>query len=121
MKLVLGGHSLDRGQRRAVRLDRENGARLHGLAVDVDRASSAVGRVATDVCARKPQVIAYRMDQQQAGLHFQGVLDAVHVQADGNRSTHASPFQVCRADATILQAPRPWKETTYRQRCASTW
>jgi hypothetical protein len=37
------------------------------------------------------------------------VLDAVDVQADGNGSTHASPFQVCWANATILHPLRRWE------------
>ena len=107
MQLVLGGEPLDRSQRRAVGLHCEHRARLHGQAVHVDRASSAVGRVAANVRPGQPEVIAYRMDQQQARLHLQVVLDAVDVQADGNGSTHASPFQVCwaRRDHTPTTMP----------------
>src|SRR5215213_3967349 len=43
---------------RALALHGEDGAGLHGFAVEVDDASAALARVATDVGAGEPQVLA---------------------------------------------------------------
>src|SRR5262245_7021211 len=49
-----------------VRLHGEDGAGLHGLAIDQDRARAAVRRVATNVRAGEPKLVAQKVHQQKA-------------------------------------------------------
>ena len=52
---ALARQPLDRGDRAPVRLDGQDGARLHRLAIDDHGAGAAMRRVAPDVRARQPQ------------------------------------------------------------------
>ena len=61
-------HSLDRRDLGAVGLDGEQRAGLDRLAVEVDGARAAVGRVAADVRAGEPERLAQEVDQEQAGF-----------------------------------------------------
>ncbi len=61
----------------AVGLHREDGAGLHRPAVQEDGAGAAVRRVAADVGAGEPQVLADEVDEQQARLDVGLVLLAV--------------------------------------------
>ena len=65
----------------AVGLDGEHRARLGALAVDVDRAGAAVARVAADVGAGQPEVVAQEVDEQEAGLD----IGLVGLAVDGDR------------------------------------
>ena len=77
---------LDRRDLRAVGLDAEDGARLHGLAVDEHRARAARGRVATDVRAGQAEPVAEDVDEQLARLE----LELVPRPVDGQRNvSHA--------------------------------
>ncbi len=58
VQLAVFGHALDRLQVLALGLDGEHRAALHRLAVDQDRAGAALARVAADVRAGQPQVVA---------------------------------------------------------------
>ena len=80
---------LDRRDLGAIGLDREHRARLDGVAVEVDGAGAAVRRVAADVGAGQPEVVAQSVDEQQAGLDLEVVLDAVDVQAHVHRAAHS--------------------------------
>ena len=62
------GHALDGPDLAAVGLDGEHRARLGALAVDVDGARAAVARVAADVGAGQPEVVAQEVDEQEARL-----------------------------------------------------
>src|SRR6476659_2126854 len=58
----LAGHPLDGLEFATIRLDGEHRARFRALAIDVDRAGAAVARVASDVSAGQPEVVAQEMD-----------------------------------------------------------
>lgn len=67
--LVLGrGQALDGGDAAPVGLDGQHGAGLHRLAVEVDRAGTARGGVATDVGAGEPEGLTDVVDEQRAWL-----------------------------------------------------
>ena len=57
---------------RAVRLDREHGARLHGFAVERHGACAADGCFAADVGPSEAGHFAQVMDEEHARLHFIG-------------------------------------------------
>ncbi len=84
MELAVRGHALDRGDLRAVGLHGQDRARLHGLAVQVDRAGAAVGRVAAHVGAGQTKLVAQGVDQQHTGLDLQLVLDSIDVETHRN-------------------------------------
>src|SRR5947208_2116084 len=68
MQLAVRGESFDRRQLLPVRLDCEQRAGLHGLAVQEDRAGAAGGRVAPDVRPRQPELLAQEVDEQLSRL-----------------------------------------------------
>jgi hypothetical protein len=59
---------LDRDDRGAVGLNREQGARLGASAVDEDRAGAALAGVAADVRARQIELLAQEVHEQQPRL-----------------------------------------------------
>src|SRR6476469_8327245 len=61
-------HPLDRPDVRAVGLDREHRAALHGLAVDGHGARPALAGVAADVGAGELEVLAEELDEHPSGL-----------------------------------------------------
>src|SRR2546426_5168853 len=71
-----------RGDLRALGLDREDGAGLHGLAIEQHRAGAAVGGVAADVRAGQAQVLAEQVDEKQSRLDLHAVRSAVDGQLD---------------------------------------
>src|SRR5262245_43523176 len=77
---------------------REHRARLDRLAVEPDRASAAVARVAAPVRAGQSQVVPQEMHQQQPGLDLTGHLDAV----DGHDDVHR--YRSPRPGATTARA-----------------
>src|SRR5437867_305550 len=77
------GDALDRGDARAIRLNREQRARLYGHAVDMYRAGSALARVASDVGAGQPQVRTQELGQALAGIDFRLDQGAVYNQLHG--------------------------------------
>src|SRR6266550_5365564 len=88
------GHPLDRPDLGAVRLDGEHRARLGALAVHVDRAGTAVARVAADVRTGEQEHIAQEVDEEQPGLDV-GFADlAVDGEADmlGRHARHSYAF-----------------------------
>ena len=68
VQVAAAGHALDRRDGAAVGLDGEHGARLHGVAVEMDGARAALGRVAADVGARQPEVLADDLDEEPPGF-----------------------------------------------------
>src|SRR5206468_790441 len=68
MELAVLLEALDGRDLMAVGLDREEGARLHGLPVEEHGARSTVARIAADVRSGHAQVLAQEMDEEQARL-----------------------------------------------------
>jgi hypothetical protein len=82
MPLPVRGEPLDRGHFAPVGLDRQHGAALDGLAVQVDRAGPAVGGVAANRGAGQTQPVTQIVDQQKTGFHLVLVRRAVHLHRD---------------------------------------
>mgnify|MGYP003345768960 CR=1 FL=1 len=66
-----------------IRLHREHGARLHGLAVQLDCAGPAQRCFTADMRAGQAQDIADVVDEEQPGLHLMGMGLAVDGDSDG--------------------------------------
>src|SRR5215813_12323795 len=62
--------ALDRVDRRSVRLNGQDRARLHGAAVEVHSARAALGRVATDMRTSDAEVIAQKVHEQLPGVNL---------------------------------------------------
>ena len=92
-----GRHALDRRDRVAVGLDREDRARLDRPAVELDGARPALAGVAADVRPGQPEVLAQRLDEQPSGLDHHLSLDAVHRQRD-LLSHHGEPPSEVRGE-----------------------
>src|SRR3954471_9338829 len=89
VQLAVRRETLDRRDLVAVRLDGEQRARLHRLAVEMDGASTAGRRVAADVRAGEVQLLAQRVDEELPGLDLELSANAV----DGDRDvSHCEPF-----------------------------
>ena len=82
-QLTVGGEALDRRDLRALGLNGEHHAALHGLAVHVHRARAAVAGVAADVRSGETEVVADEVDEQAAGRHVVLDLLAVDLERDG--------------------------------------
>src|SRR5262249_54236829 len=89
MQLAVLGQPFDRHDLGAVALDGEERARLHRLTVHDDGARAALARVATDVGAGEPDVLADVVDEQEAGLHL--VTDRLAVDRHLHWQFHVSP------------------------------
>ena len=81
-------HSLDGGDLRAGRLDREEEARADRQAVEPDRAGSADPVLAADMGARETEVVAEHVRQEPARLDATGEALAVDRELDGDRHLH---------------------------------
>jgi hypothetical protein len=77
MQRAFLAHSLDRLDLGTVRLGGEQRARLDRLAVEVDGARPAVGRVAADVRAGQAERFTQEVDQEQAGFDVGTLLRAI--------------------------------------------
>src|SRR5262245_8738985 len=64
MQLAVRREALDRRDLAAVGLDREHGARLDRVPVQLDRAGAADGRVAADLRTGEAEAVAKEVDQQ---------------------------------------------------------
>jgi hypothetical protein len=78
VQLTIVDHALDRGDFASVRLDREDCARLHTQSVEVHRAGTAAGRVASDQRADLAESLAQILHQQCSRLDVIAVGDAVN-------------------------------------------
>src|SRR5262245_28656730 len=65
MELPILFEPFDRHDLGAVCLDGKHGARLHGFFVENHRTGAAVRRVAADVRARQPELVAQEMNEEQ--------------------------------------------------------
>jgi hypothetical protein len=68
MQRAVFGEAFNGGDLRAVRLGREDIAGFDCAAVEVDGACAALGRIAADVRAGEPELIAKELHKQGAGL-----------------------------------------------------
>ena len=84
MELAIRLKAFDRPHLSAVRLDREDRAGFHRLAVEEDRARSAVRRVAANVRSGQAEVLSEEMDKQGARLYRGRPRGAVHGHVDVN-------------------------------------
>jgi hypothetical protein len=82
--LVLTGRAqaLDRVNRRAVRLDGQNRARLHGVAIQAHRASAALCGIASNVRAGNTEFPSQKVDKQLPGLDLGPPLFTIHRDGD---------------------------------------
>ena len=100
---VVAGQVLDRAHARAVGLDGEHHAALHGLPVELDRAGAAVAGVAADVRAREVEIVAHEVHEQPPCRNLALVRLAVDLDGDRPavaRLAHAHPFARCAAVST---------------------
>src|SRR5229473_322897 len=86
VQLAVLGHAFDRGDLRAVGLDGQHGAGLHGLAVQMDDAGPALARVAAHVRAGEPGQLADEVHEEEPGLDVMRVSDAI----DGHGRFHCA-------------------------------
>jgi hypothetical protein len=102
---------LDRRDLTAIGLDREDRARLHRVAVEMDGAGAAVGRVTTDVRPGQAELVAQRMHEQHSRLDLDVAGLAVDGQPYGDLLTHASPLRGGNglADPTPVRSPSQCK------------
>src|SRR5919109_1522491 len=91
MQFAVGRQALDRGYVAAVGLDREHGARLHRVSIEMDRAGAAHRRVAADLRAREVELVADEVDEQRPRLDLRLVADAVDRERD--RYHRVPPFR----------------------------
>jgi hypothetical protein len=68
MEFSVFRQSLDRGDLRAISLNREHGAGFDGLTVHMYDARAALAGVASDVCAGQIELIAKVVNQQRTRL-----------------------------------------------------
>jgi DNA repair ATPase RecN len=74
--------ALDRVNRRAVRLDGQDRARLHSVAVQAHRARAALGRIASDMRTSNAEFLAQKVNEQLPGLDLGPPLFTVHRDGD---------------------------------------
>src|SRR5439155_14804818 len=82
VELAVRGEAFDRRDLGAVGLHGEDGAGLDRLAVDQDRAGAAGGRVAADVRAGEPELLAEEVDEQLPRFDLRLMPRAVHGDRD---------------------------------------
>src|SRR5438309_10877843 len=115
MELAILLEPLDSRDRSLIGLNREHRARLHRAAVHENGARAAVGRIAADVRAGHPEVLAEEVDEKRARLDFDVVRDAVDGHADlegplptarGRRRLNSHDYFPPVARATALRIAR---------------
>ena len=74
MQLTVFRETLDSHDLSALGLNCEQSARLDGLAVEIDRASTAVGRLAADMTAGVPKLLAQHVNEQFPWFGKQSVM-----------------------------------------------
>jgi hypothetical protein len=80
--IIWPAQAFDRIDRRSVRLNGQDRARLHGSAVEVDSARAALGRVAADMRASDAEVIAQKVHKQPPRLNLSRPQLTVHSHGD---------------------------------------
>src|ERR671935_1685259 len=82
MEPAVLGEPFDRRDGMTVRLYREQGARLHRVTVQEDRARTTVARVAAHVGAGEAQLISEEVDEEHTRFRGAGVLLPIHGEVD---------------------------------------
>ena len=80
-RAVGGGQPLDRGDVRALGLQRQHRAGLYRVAVHMHDAGAALAGVAADMGAGQAEMFAQQLDEQRAAFHLDGLALAVHGKA----------------------------------------
>ena len=88
MQLSIDGQALDGRNLRTIRLDGQQRAGFHRLAIEEDRACASQGRFATEMRAGELAVIAQEIGEKCAGFDFMFPLDPIDL--DFNQSVHGS-------------------------------
>src|SRR5712691_3568656 len=88
MQLPVGGKTFDRHHGRPVGLNGEDRAGLDRLPIDEDRTRAALAGVAADVGAGKAEVVAEKVNEEEAGLDLRVLLRAVD--GEGNGMLHVN-------------------------------
>ena len=99
------GHAFDGADMGAVRLHGEHGARLHRLAIEVDRAGAAMAGVAADMGSGEVQLLAQEVDQQGTRLGQCVYGRAVHRQGDLGFRHGIPPHARARLGRARARAP----------------
>src|ERR687888_802740 len=105
MELAALREALDRRDLAAVGLDREHGAGLHRVPVEMDRAGAAERRVAADLRPGEAEVVAEEVDEQRPRLDLRLVPDAV----DGERNRYHQASSQTSAAWNLRRQPGPQK------------
>jgi hypothetical protein len=93
LRIAGRAQALDRVNRRAVSLDGQDRARLHGAAVQAYRACAALAGVASDVRTGNTEFLAQEVDKQLPGLDLGQPLFTVHRDDDLMTWHFPSPLQ----------------------------
>jgi hypothetical protein len=101
MQFAVPGQPFNGRNLRAVRLHRENGARLHRLAVHQDRACAANTRLTTDMRSSELAKVAQKMNEQHARLDF--MLSKNSVDAHFDQSFHKRKSRDCRSFVVVVR------------------
>src|SRR5579859_1017987 len=83
VQLAVAREALDGGHLRAVRLDGEHRAALHGATADQHGARAALAGVAADVRAREREALAQELDEEHLGLDVGAHVSSIDAQLDG--------------------------------------
>src|SRR5262249_30361697 len=103
VELVPVGHALDGREAAAVGLDGEHRAALHRLAIHVDRAGTALARIAADVSSGKAGYVADVVHEPQPRLRLLLVL--APVDGYGDLVLHRLPPQLAGRCAGCAAGP----------------
>ncbi len=99
---AVGGQPLDGLDLVAVGHDRERGAGLHRLAVEMHDAGAALRGVAADMGAGQAQILAQKLHQQGAGVDIGVDGAAVHDQGDfGHTALSSAALPHCAARSRL--------------------
>src|SRR5512144_1769283 len=117
-ELAVPRETLDGGDAHTFRLDGQQHAALHGLAVQVHRAGTAVPRVAADMRPGEAEVVAEEVDEEPARRNL--VLDLLAVDLDRHGLARHGPhyFLLPAACSTARTADT---SATCRLKSAEPW
>src|SRR5699024_3675245 len=93
MHVTIGsGQPLDGDDVGAFGLDRQHGAGLDGVAIDVNRARTALAGIAANVGASQSQLVTQKIHEQRAWFDF--ATGSFAIDGHGNGLRHGAPPQV---------------------------
>src|SRR5262245_41570391 len=82
MELTVLFQALDRQHLAPIGLNCEQGAGFDCLAIEYDRTGATVARIAADMCACEPKVLAKEVHQKQSRLDFCSLRSSVDSHVD---------------------------------------